>query len=154
MHKKKSKEAEVDLKKAKDDETRIFKDGEIEHHRLQEIIAEEEINDTEKQLFDVKEAVRTEKNLKQSCKYSLKKDKHARGRPTENIISQFEKVLGKYNAKHITVAILMASLVRNWLLKSSRSCWSFMPLSCNKRMHHVPMLRQTRCATDYLQVVV
>jgi hypothetical protein len=54
LHNKKGKEAEVDLKKTKDDETRIFKDGEIEHHRLQEILTEGEINDIERQLVDVK----------------------------------------------------------------------------------------------------
>jgi hypothetical protein len=89
----------VDLKKTKDDETRIFKDGEIEHHRLQENLTEGEINDIEKQLVDVKEAVRTARNLKQICKDSLKKHEDASGRPTESIISQFEKVLGKYNTK-------------------------------------------------------
>jgi hypothetical protein len=99
LHKKKGKEAEADLKKAKDHETRSSKDGEIEHHRLQEILTEEEINDIEKKLVDVKESVRTARKLKQSCKDSLKKHKDARGRPTESIIAQFEKVLRKYNAK-------------------------------------------------------
>jgi hypothetical protein len=113
LHMKKAKEAEVDLKKAKEDATRIFKDGEIEHHRLQEILTEEEINDIEKQLVDVKEAVRTARKLKQSCKDSLKEHKDARGRPIESIILQFEKVLGNttQSVKHITVAISMASLV-------------------------------------------
>jgi hypothetical protein len=50
-------------------------------------------------LVNVKAAVRTVRKLKQSCKDSLKKNKDALGRPTESIISQFEKVLGKYNTK-------------------------------------------------------
>jgi hypothetical protein len=96
---KKAKEAEVDLKKAKNNEMIIFKDSKIEHHHLQEILTEEEINEIEKQLVDIKEVVRTARNLKQSCKDYLKKHKDARVRPTESITSQFEKVLGKYNAK-------------------------------------------------------
>jgi hypothetical protein len=66
---------------------------------LQEILTEEEINDIETQMVDVKEAVRTARKFQQSCKDSLKKHKDAHGCPTESIISQFEKVLGKYNVK-------------------------------------------------------
>jgi protein required for attachment to host cells len=44
LHNNKSREAYVYLKKMKDDEARSYKDGEIEHHRLQEILSEEEIN--------------------------------------------------------------------------------------------------------------
>jgi hypothetical protein len=96
IYKKRGKEALDERKKMKDEMNRQSKYMEINQHQLNEILAEEEIQDINKKVDGLKEEVCDAKKVYVECRDALRKHKNSRGCPVESVIAQLEKVLAKY----------------------------------------------------------